>query len=652
MRLRALESLDMMPTRLATLAMLFAGADAFAAPQPDRVAATFDFAGSSALQRLSVSADGSLVAGVNNTGRVVLVDLETWEQAETDAACEAESVALQRRSDRTPGITNDGYFVYIGCDDGTIVSWRWFNGNLAEWIPEDTSDDDDGGSFFDTGPDTGGLFGGGGTSTSSVETFNVGSNPVAGLFVVDNTLWAMLEPSGGDINLRAVDLEAGELADGRIEFIESRLTSFQEAVLSNNGVAQQLYISHGNDQYSFFTLANGAVPTSNVQAVQNIWDPVDITPAPSGIYVADPDQGVGIWNGGPTLGAQFALSVNNANAMVNTFDETWEYLVLQRSTGVEIYTGTAAGIGAELASFAVDFEANDMIEAAPGYVFAGSTDGDLELITGRPFLSNLTMSPTSGTVGTEVAVSFETDSAGSWQLRIGGDRDDPNSGEELASGDADAAGTVETTITVDADFDEGDNDIWVDFFDSQTDRGWIRGAFTIDEPPDGVTLDEDALATGDEELILTFSGAVDPDLDRYDVYVSTTFFDSSTHPSGGPSTVVAGGLTSPVEQAATGTSGDVTVSLSPLVNGVTYYVAVRVIDEAGNQSELSNTISATPEPVVDCPICPDCDVCPTGCYQIEGCDTGRPTRVAWGFILLVGLFARRRSTPASGGSAC
>ena len=135
----------------------------------------------------------------------------------------------------------------------------------------------------------------------------------------------------------------------------------------------------------------------------------------------------------------------------------------------------------------------------------------------------------------------------------------------------------------------------------------------------------------------------DEDLASYDVYVMVSEFEPADWAEGsvgGPAFDGTDDLQFPIELTNV-SPGDAEVSttISPVTNEVTYYVAVRAIDDGGQESAMSNVVSVTPQPTI-------------GAAELAG-ETGGycGTRSPWGVAALglAGLLAlgRRRGAAAA-----
>ena len=156
------------------------------------------------------------------------------------------------------------------------------------------------------------------------------------------------------------------------------------------------------------------------------------------------------------------------------------------------------------------------------------------------------------------------------------------------------------TFNVDGDFREGVNRIRIVVEDSDGAQGHDTSVLTVDNPPTRVSLNSGLVGWGDGLVEVQIRGISDEDLSHYDVYVSTEPFSSGEYPTGGPGFVGAAsdlsGARLNLPRSVSAEPGqDKTVTVAPLTNGVTYYVAVRATDAAGQESQMSKVVSVKPQ---------------------------------------------------------
>lgn len=537
---------------------------------PDKVAATYELSDRQ-IKRLTVSADRRLVAAASADGDLVLLDSDAWT-THVVVPCTSRAVAFGETS--TDGVTP----VYVGCMDGSVRGWRYD----GETLEPDTDEDE-------------------------APTWSLDDDPIVGLWMGgDDRLYALVEPGESPLVLHSFDPNSSAAASTPIVFQRS---DFREAAIGGtvSGAAGTLYVAHGSSDFTRVELPSG-VPTPTLGFVNTVTEVQDVTIAlgaggvTAGVYVADADRGVFQWTGQVGgVGAVDVLPVDadltNVRAMTVTSDASGalDGIVYQRAARIE----TVATWGTEptVTVTGVDFEALDMVNGPAGYVFVGTEDGELVVLSDRPWLEEIAASPSAGETGTTYTLSFRTDVAGSYKVYVGGDR--TGNGDEVGSGEVDAAGAVSVNLTVSEAYEEGANDLYVVFTDARGRVGHARARFAVDDAPERISLADGDVTFANRALRIGFDALTDGDLSEYLVYVSTTpFLPRDFRDGGGPEGEVDGGLISPVSLEARDDVDRVTGRLAPLRNGVTYFVAVRAVDASGTEGPMSNVVEGVPRVVV------------------------------------------------------
>ncbi|MDP6935440.1 MAG: hypothetical protein QGG40_21140, partial [Myxococcota bacterium] len=222
-----------------------------------------------------------------------------------------------------------------------------------------------------------------------------------------------------------------------------------------------------------------------------------------------------------------------------------------------------------------------------GYAMATTSDGDLLVLTERPWVEVSGVSSTTVFEGEEVSFDFTSDLEGTWELVLVED------GEVLGEGEVLAEETTSSSFTIDDSFAEGENLLSLVV---EADEGLGQDSFyvDVDNPPSTVSLGTSGVGFGNRQVTVSFEGIDDEDLDYYTVYVTVAPFESGDHESGGPDFDGTDDVDLPLEvEADPGES--VIFTISPLTNGQTYYVAVRAHDEGGQEGEMSDVIEVTPQ---------------------------------------------------------
>lgn len=222
-----------------------------------------------------------------------------------------------------------------------------------------------------------------------------------------------------------------------------------------------------------------------------------------------------------------------------------------------------------------------------GYVYAANVSGSsISVITDQPFLT-LSSLPSSSVGNTDVNVTVNSTQGGSLTvLQYTGEK-----GEVIS----DTAGTVLATDTLEANTDkiltfsavnleEGDNDIA--FFLKNGDF-LGRTAFTLTKDTPPAKPKSFKLLFGNEKIFARWERSSESDMSHY-----LLFFGTSENTTGG-----VGSLTSPtvVEHPS---SGDIEHILEPVSNGTLVFARVVAVDQTGNQSESTETLSETAEETI------------------------------------------------------
>ncbi len=566
---------------------------------PDRVAAVLE--AGTAIPDLAVTSDGAWIGFVEEgAGEVWILDTWTWD-ATAFAPCPSGSpsgVTLRL----SPIGTLEGF---AGCSDGSIAHLvTEADGSLR---------------FADAG-------------------FPIGTDPVLAVECDDTYVYAVVDPTEGNPAVHRLD-PATSTVDGASSWPSTLAQSgFQDTAITEGF----LFVIHGGDNLSKIDLATGSASLSQ----ENLGgrDIVDVYALSSTeVYCADTSGGVlryliGSSDWSIVLDAEDDLGSNTAVG-VDDVSVDPSMLVYDADGGrlVVFDFDTASGNpGSEITRF----EAEDVSEivVGDGYAFGGGGTGLLQVFTDRPWVEVTGVSPPAAVLGDAVQVAFTSDREGDWEIRRGGTL--ARDGVLLASGDVEeTGGTVVGSVEVDASFEEGGNDLWV----FVTPVGGLPGhdltGVSVDNPPSRVDLGPEDVGFGNAQVTVSFDGIPDADLDHYLVYLTTTPFEAEDWPTGGPDFDGTDEVEAPAKVVAT--AGEAVVcTLSPLTNGQTYYVAVRAYDRGGQEGEMSDVQSATPQETI-------------GAASLAGetggwCGTRTPLSLGLALAGLLIATSRRRAAAAAG----
>jgi hypothetical protein len=348
-----------------------------------------------------------------------------------------------------------------------------------------------------------------------------------------------------------------------------------------NGV---LYVTHGDDLTQVTTSTGAAVSPALALAGRNV---EDIWPYSSSLlYLADTEAG-DVVAYSPTLLEVAGITATAASSLgAIGFDPGGAWVALGGPDEAWIYDfdgtlsvdhGTTIDGAGKIKEFAT----------IPGYAFGATSDGNVLVLTDKPWVEIDEDALASFTDKDSVSISFTSDMAGTYTL----ERIDADSVKSLATGDVEAG--VATTAEFEADGDdwiEGDNKVVVTVAAGTSAVGSDAAIVHYNTRPHAV---DPTVTGGDGRLVVKFDEK-DDDIDFYDIYISTTPFTADDFATGGPGYEGPDDVTSPIEVDAP--DGDsVKKTLSDLTNGQTYYVAVRSTDLDGLESPMSDVQTAMAE---------------------------------------------------------
>ncbi len=531
---------------------------------------------------LSVSDDGVFVAFVaDGSSNVRFLDLGSWDVVGDTAACGYSTVG-------GVAITgSDGaYEVYVGCGDGTLVA---------------LSMDEDG---------------------ETTELYNeplalTDATAVLGVATDGSDLYAIAEIEDGNPKVHLVDLST------YIEDTDDYPSQFGQPGFSDTWLTSSyLYVSHGGQKVSKVQLSSGSIASSTENLSGRTMTDMYGLSSDSAVFLADEDGGVIRFN---PAGLDFDIllddedGLDSLQAIAIDEDEGWLAVYDAGAGEVVVFSYSSLAPGDEEQA---RFETADILEmvVTDGYAIAGGSDGTLQVLTDRPWVEISSITPTSAVSGDEITVSFSADVDGTWELYLGGGVD--GDGDLLSSGDCSVDATVAATFTVDDSFAEASNQLWL-LVTSGGLEGHDRVSLTVDNPPSKVQLQDGDVGFGNQQISIGYDGIEDEDLASYTIFVTVTEFSADDWETGGPDFDGDDEVEEDLPLSITAEAGNhVSVTVQPLTNGVTYYVAVRAYDEGGQEGEMSNVVTATPQDTI-------------GAAELAG-ETGGycGTRTPWGLAAL------------------
>ncbi|MCA9567531.1 MAG: hypothetical protein KC656_06795 [Myxococcales bacterium] len=538
---------------------------ALAAP-PTNGAGVIDI-GSGTIDRLAWSSDREVVVGRDRaSGTGFVVEIDSWRVHTLDP-CGVTSV--------TTVPFQSILEIYAGCDDGRIFLYELDDEVLTQ--PEDL----DGNPIYWQLQDSSGQ---------DVQ------DPIPGLFWnLESTNAVLLAYQQGSATsyVHAIDLNTGNM--------DADVYSNWPALASGTGWVDgeidqsSLYMVHADRYTTIVGLTTGIVSFAPLVSGGLLYGIDDITPGNGRLWVTDTDLDA-VFSYQPlqgTFGTPFLGMVSAPQTLARSSTTGDEWMIVAGDT-TAVYGMTGATFTNVATPSWTDpaplYQVVDLL-AGPDYTFGGTTTGELQVFSARPWVDEVSIAPGTGEPGTPITLSFRVSEPADWSVWLNGDR--TGTGASLGVGTTTTDDQVVTVqLQANDNWLEGENLIYVVAAGDNLIKGHARASFTIDTPPEPPVLAESALGFASGGLTLSFDGIEDADLDHYLVYVSETAFAPEDYATGGPTPPE--GLDAPITVDAE-PGARTTLTISPLTNGVTYYVAVRSVDSGGQESSMSNVVSGVPE---------------------------------------------------------
>lgn len=265
-----------------------------------------------------------------------------------------------------------------------------------------------------------------------------------------------------------------------------------------------------------------------------------------------------------------------------------------------------------------------LVASDDGYLYLSF--GKIGVITDHPFVTIPSVTYASGGSsmgsGEAVTLTFNADETGTYELRIGGDT--TKNGTVLRDSGGATSGSIPTASTnqsVTLNYNdqssvwtEGNNTVFVFVTDSDKNVGRRATTVKVDTPPPAVTIE--SVGFGTAKMYVNLTRLTQADISTYRVYADTdaTLVTTKT---------AVGGTTA---QPSSGSS--VTVEVTGLTNGLTYFVAAEAVDSAGNVSPTRTT--TLPGGSTAATGLPEETVGPAGLSGEAGCTLVRSRRQARG----------------------
>lgn len=497
----------------------------------------------SQVSQIAVSDDQEWIVTVDGGSGVLLVaDPSSFDVYEVWTCSGAAGVAV------VP--TSGGYGFWTGCADGTVAVWE-----------VDSSGD------------------------LTFDSVAVSDGPIVSVDTDGDSVFALADESG--LVVYAVDPSTHALATSGSWGGAFGTDSFVDSVAIDN----RLVVVHSGARLSWVDTSTGSIASETESLAADWNDGYRYNGA--AVLLADEDGDLVRWDA--STGYSILQSGVGDAVRGVVVDEDGGFALVSTDVEAVIYEWSG-GLGSPVATLADGGDLYDMV-VTDGYVWAITGGEELAVLTDRPWVEAGDPTPDSGTAGTTITVPFHADTAGEWRVRVGGTT--AEDGTLLASGTAEAGEDVTASFDIDATFAEGINRVWV-FVEAGGLVGHDAVFVTVDNPPSTVHLVEGQVGIGDGSVSVYIDGITDEDLAGYTVYLSATAFTADDFPTGGPA------FDGPAEDddvdavnaprsVSAAPGEDVEVGFGHLVNGTTYYVAVRATDDNANEGPMSAVIAATPE---------------------------------------------------------
>ena len=518
---------------------------------PDAVTADMDTV-SGVPSRMVTNEDGRLGAVLGGSTPYVL-DGWSWEARALTGVCDAANdVAIW---------TDDGgdtATLWVACEDGSVVPV--------------------------------------GLDTARVETLGdpiavadgAAIGVVAGSYNGDDMLWVVTK---GDTNLEihTVNLLTYAVDEGDAFPTTLAQSSFADVALTGGYVV----VVHGADDVSRVDIASGgaSLSTENLAGREFVDVAVDSL---GNAFIVDSDGAVLSYN----IGANnFAIVLDDEDGLQGAsaldFDEgaTTPYAVLYESVAQSLwfYEFTNNAIS-DRTSAEVSLVGVETLAVMGDYLLTGAEDGLIQVLTEAPWIT-VTDAPTDTlSAGDDFEISFEVDTDGDWSVHIG----DPTAAA-VAEGRAAEGEVITASLNVNGDFGEGTNRLFIALDATGDVDGGAAVDVDVDNPPSQVSLSEEDVGFGDEKIYLDIPGISDEDLLRYEVYLSTVAFEADDYSEGGPEFEGDDDWSNPSLLTDVSPGETVSITIEPVTNGVTYYVAVRAVDTGELEGPMSDVVTVIPQ---------------------------------------------------------
>lgn len=238
-----------------------------------------------------------------------------------------------------------------------------------------------------------------------------------------------------------------------------------------------------------------------------------------------------------------------------------------------------------------------------GYVFSFNGDASLSVLTENPWITISSIDPSEVTKDSPTfTVTFQSDTAGDYTIRVNSNLTGQQGTELIGSTSFTDTDTDITTDSIDindferATFLEGDNQIFVFVTDANGNLGHAAAILNVDRPPEPITIT--GVNFGNKKAFVSFEPSPDADIASYQIFAEPATDQSSPTCPGSLTFASANTVLGEISPEICEENSCV-ATIQPLTNDVTYCLAVKAVDNAGNESTLSAfSTPVTPEKTV------------------------------------------------------
>jgi len=531
-----------------------------------RVAYTVSAAGS--LTQTAASADERWVAFLDDSvGQLYILDTDSWGFT-TTAPCPSEATAADVAV--WDGDADGVVRFYVACSDGTL-SWT---------------------DMIDAGA----------TNAGDDEQVAVGAGAALGVAADDDEVLVIAESADTGANPEVYTVTPSAETPAASYIGDFGSSGYVDAEITGD----YLVVAHGSANLSKVDLSAGGIS----QDSENIsFDITDLLPGDDTmVFLAGGDGGVGKFLVGDNdlqivIDDNASTGPSIATALAAADEGMWVADGGLASFLLYDHTPGTSSLGTEIQAEVAWPESDDTAAEMPGivematisgYTLAGTDAGELWVLTDRPWVD--IDSPTSSTLGEgdTLSLTFTADIGGTWTAYLNPDTD----GTSLDSGTITAGETATVELEIGESWAEGSNSVRVEVDDGDG-AGHDTETVTVDNPPGQVTFSSSNVTFGNGSLRVDFDGLSDTDISTYALYITTTSFSADDWETGGPDFDGDDDLSDLFadegEYIELSAADEVGVTITPLTNDQTYYLAVRATDEGGLEGPMSNVVTGIPE---------------------------------------------------------